>query len=77
MLRRLREIDCGLVTVPRSHLDLTRQSDVETWMADEKPQVVVVAAAKVGGILANARSPAAFIYDNLAASMMFISIGGC
>lgn len=46
-------------------LDLRRQSDVETFFALEKPEVVILAAAKVGGIHANNTFPAEFIYDNL------------
>ena len=53
-------------TVDRKALDLRRQSDVEDWMADNKPEAVFIAAAVVGGILANDSRPAEFIYDNLA-----------
>jgi GDP-L-fucose synthase len=66
LLRRLAQIDCTLVTVVRADLDLTRQAAVEAWMKDAKPQAVFVAAAKVGGIVANDRWPAQFLYDNLA-----------
>ena len=55
----------ALLTATRSELDLTRQSAVETWMAKKKPAVVIIAAAKVGGIHANNTYPADFIYDNL------------
>lgn len=48
-----------------SELDLTQQSDVEKFFNDEKPEVVIIAAAKVGGILANNTYRAEFIYDNL------------
>ncbi|MGI9434634.1 MAG: GDP-L-fucose synthase family protein, partial [Geminicoccaceae bacterium] len=41
------------------------QADVERWMAKEQPEAIFMAAAKVGGILANSTSPAAFLYDNL------------
>jgi GDP-L-fucose synthase len=54
-----------ILTATRSELDLTRQADVEQWMAANKPDVVVVAAAKVGGIHANSTYPADFIYENL------------
>ena len=66
VMRRLEEEDCELIKAPRAELDLRRQSDVETWMAAARPEVVVLAAATVGGILANAASPAKFLYDNLA-----------
>lgn len=46
-------------------LDLTRQEDVEKFLKTEKPEIVIVAAAKVGGILANNTYRAEFIYDNL------------
>lgn len=49
----------------RDELDLTRQKDVEEFFEVEKPQYVVLAAAKVGGINANNLLPADFIYDNL------------
>ncbi len=49
-----------------TRLDLTRQSDTETFFAEEQPGYVFLAAAKVGGILANDTYKAEFIYDNLA-----------
>jgi len=65
LARRLAGEDCEVLTVDRTMLDLTRQNSVEDWMAEAKPQAVFVAAAKVGGILANDTSPAEFLYDNL------------
>ena len=65
LMRRLARADCALLTVTRDECDLRRQAEVESWMTDARPEVVVVAAARVGGILANASSPAAFLYDNL------------
>ena len=62
---RLHQDDCKPITVDRSDLDLTRQQDVERWIRRAKPEVVVVAAARVGGILANARYPVEFLTDNL------------
>jgi GDP-L-fucose synthase len=64
--RRLTREDCEIVTVGRAEVDLRRQGEVEDWMAEARPDVVIVAAAKVGGILANATHPAQFLYDNLA-----------
>ena len=55
-----------LQTVGRDALDLRRQSAVEEWFERRRPQVVVLAAATVGGIAVNANLPADFIYDNLA-----------
>lgn len=54
-----------VLTVPRARLDLVDRSAVETFFSNERPQVVIVAAAKVGGILANSRFGAEFLYDNL------------
>lgn len=64
--RRLATEECEVLTVGRDQLDLTRQSAVEAWMAEARPHAVFLAAARVGGILANDSRPAEFIYDNLA-----------
>src|SRR5262245_63818473 len=66
LLRRLAQAECSLLTVAREDLDLVRQAEVEAWMKTKKPQAVFLAAAKVGGIVANDRWPAHFLYDNLA-----------
>ena len=63
--KRLSAAACELLTVSRQELDLRRQQDVENWMKANRPDVVFLAAAKVGGILANRDEPAAFLYDNL------------
>lgn len=55
----------NIVTRTHAELDLTRQSAVEAFFAQEKPTQVYLAAAKVGGIHANNTYPADFIYDNL------------
>jgi GDP-L-fucose synthase len=65
LVRRLESEKCTMLTASRGELDLRRQEDVEKWMATHKPQVVYVAAAKVGGIHANNSLPAEFIYENL------------
>ena len=65
LVRRLGEEDCEVLTAGREKVDLRRQADVEDWLAEHKPQAVIVAAATVGGILANDTYPADFIYDNL------------
>ena len=62
----------NIVTRTRRELDLTSQAEVEAFYAAEKPEVVVVAAAKVGGIHANNTYPAEFIYDNLAIAQNLI-----
>jgi GDP-L-fucose synthase len=65
LVRRLSREDVELLTVGRDELDLRRQADVEAWMAEERPQAVFMAAARVGGIHANDRYPADFLYENL------------
>lgn len=65
-VRRLeQEEGVEILTASRADMDLTRQDEVEKWMAANKPDVVFVTAAKVGGILANDTYPAQFIYENL------------
>ncbi len=66
LLRRLAREDCYVLTADRSELDLTRQTDVEKWMAACRPQAIFMSAAKVGGILANDSNPVPFLYDNVA-----------
>jgi GDP-L-fucose synthase len=63
--RRLASEDCELITATRSELNLLRQADVEAWMAARKVDVIFLAAATVGGILANTLRPAEFLYENL------------
>jgi len=70
--RRLQQEDCEILTAGREDLDLTRQGAVQDWMVEKKPDAVFIAAAKVGGILANSDSPADFIYDNLAIELNII-----
>jgi len=65
LVRRLARENVALLTASKTELDLRRQADVENWMARKKPQVVFMAAAKVGGIHANDSYPADFLYDNL------------
>jgi GDP-L-fucose synthase len=65
IMRRLEAEGCEILTATHAELDLTRQAEVEAWMAAQKPDAVFVAAAKVGGILANDSYPADFLYDNL------------
>ena len=72
MMRALSQRGLQTITAPRRSLDLTRQADVETFLETQKPDVIVVAAAKVGGILANSTYPAEFLYTNvsIAANIM-------
>lgn len=55
----------NLILKDRNELDLTRQLEVEKFLAVEKPEIIIIAAAKVGGIAANNTYRAEFIYDNL------------
>src|SRR5262245_58394692 len=66
IVRRLADEGCKILTAGRGQVDLRRQQPTEDWMQSQGPDVVIVAAATVGGILANATRPADFIYDNLA-----------
>jgi len=65
LVRRLAREGCELLVAERRTLDLTRQDPVERWVAQARPQAVIVAAGKVGGILANDSYPAEFLYENL------------
>ena len=64
LLRRLEREDCEVLTAPRS-LDLRDQARTYAWFDDNRPDCAIIAAAKVGGILANDTYPATFLYDNL------------
>lgn len=63
--RRLPAEGASVLTTSRDEVDLRRQAEVEAAMARLKPDAVVIAAAKVGGILANSTYPAQFLYENL------------
>lgn len=63
--RRLAWEGCDVQTASRQEVDLKRQEQVEAWVGKAKPEVIFLAAAKVGGILANDSYPADFLYDNL------------
>ena len=65
LLRRLAREEVDLLTVGRSEVDLRDQAAVNRWMAEERPDLVFLAAARVGGIAANDSFPADFLYDNL------------
>lgn len=66
ILRQLKREGRDVVIRPHGELDLTDQSSTRSFMRQERPDVVILAAAKVGGILANASYPASFIHENLA-----------
>jgi GDP-L-fucose synthase len=65
LVRRLAQEDVELLTVPRSEVDLRDQAAVFGWFAAKRPQAVFLAAAKVGGIVANDTLRGEFLYDNL------------
>lgn len=65
IVRRLADERCEILTAERSELDLTDQRAVLGWMHNHRPQAVFLAAARVGGILANATHPVDFLRDNL------------
>ncbi|QQR41112.1 GDP-L-fucose synthase [Devosia rhizoryzae] len=65
IVRRLARENSEIVTIERSELDLRRQDQVEAFVSGERLDGVIIAAGKVGGILANDRAPAEFLYDNL------------
>lgn len=62
---RLKSENCTVLTAPRADLDLRDQAAVRRWMSARRPDVIFMAAARVGGIGANAARPAEFIYDNM------------
>jgi GDP-L-fucose synthase len=65
VVRALEQRNCTILKATRDDADLTRQTEVEHWMADAKPDAIIICAAKVGGILANDIYPADFIYENI------------
>jgi GDP-L-fucose synthase len=65
LVRRLRSENCSMLTAARHDLDLKRQQDTERFIRSHKPDVVIIAAAKVGGIAANSAFPVDFLDDNL------------
>ena len=65
IVRRLKREACEIITAGREVADLRRQSEVESFLNRVQPDAIVMAAAKVGGILANDNFPADFLYDNL------------
>lgn len=65
LVRRLDSEGCTILTADRAELDLCRQAQVEQWFAVNRPDVVFLAAARVGGIHANNSQPVDFLVDNL------------
>ena len=65
LVRRLASEGCEVVTATRQEVDVADKSQVDKFIRQSKPDAIVVAAAKVGGIMANSTYPAEFLYDNL------------
>jgi GDP-L-fucose synthase len=65
LARRLAREGADLMTVAQPALDLRRQADTEAWITEHRPEFIFIAAARVGGILANSSFPGQFLYDNL------------
>ena len=65
VMRRLASEDCEVITAGRDVVDLVDQAATKAWMAEVRPDVIVMAAAKVGGIKANNDYPVDFLYENL------------
>jgi len=65
IVRRLASENCEIITATRAEVDLKNAAAVDAFVADTKPDAIFMAAAKVGGILANDTYPADFLYDNL------------
>jgi GDP-L-fucose synthase len=72
IVRRLRSEQCEILTIEREKLDLTRQDATERRLETLKPDVVILAAAKVGGIAFNDRYPVDFLAENLAIELNMI-----
>ena len=73
LVRLLKKIDCEILTATSNELDLKKTIEVDEWFDEKKPDTVFLAAAKVGGILANSSYPADFLFDNLAIQNSVIS----
>ena len=72
-VRRLAREGCAVITAGRDRVDLRRQAEVEAFLGDTRPDAIIIAAATVGGILANDTRPAEFLYDNLMISANIIA----
>lgn len=65
IVRRLERENCEILVADRKDVDLKDQAQTRAWVLEKKPDAIILAAAKVGGILANDTLPADFLYDNL------------
>ena len=68
LLRIFKKSKYKILTVNKNKIDLRNQIEVNNWIKKNKPDVIIIAAAKVGGIKHNSTFPADFIYDNLTIS---------
>ena len=66
LVRRLAQEECSILTVGRDMVDLRDQLAVDRWFDEHRPEAVILAAARAGGIHANNNYPGDFLYDNLA-----------
>ncbi len=73
ILRKLKRLNCQVQICQRKDVDLRSQPDVLNWMKKKKPEVIFLAAAKVGGIFANMNYPQDFLYDNIMISFNIIN----
>ena len=69
LVRRLREEPCEVLCAAHSELDLTCQQETRSYLSAMRPDVVIMAAGRVGGILANDSFPVDFLADNLAMAL--------
>src|SRR6266496_4432042 len=72
IVRRLQQEHCQILTIDHSDLDLTRQAATERYVTSARPDVVIIAAGRVGGIVANNTYPVEFLADNLAIELNLI-----
>src|SRR6266496_3684841 len=72
IVRRLQQEHCQILTIDHSDLDLTRQAATERYVTSARPDVVIIAAGRVGGIIANDTYPVEFLVDNLAIELNLI-----
>jgi GDP-L-fucose synthase len=72
IVRRLKSETCTVIAAESAKLDLTRQVETEGWISAARPDVVILAAAKVGGIAFNDAYPVEFLADNLAITLNVI-----
>jgi GDP-L-fucose synthase len=74
IVRRLSQEPCTILVAGHSELDFERQDQTERYLSSARPDVVIMAAGRVGGILANSKYPANFLADNLAMALNCIHV---